>query len=49
METYGIAGLKYALDLQGWYGGAPRLPLPPLDDKGKAEIAAHLKKLGLID
>jgi 4-hydroxy-2-oxoglutarate aldolase len=49
METYGIAGLKYALDLQGWNGGDPRRPLPPLDAAGKSEIAAHLKKLGLID
>jgi 4-hydroxy-2-oxoglutarate aldolase len=49
METYGIAGLKYALELQGWNGGAPRRPLLPLDNAGKSEIAAHLKKLELID
>ena len=28
---YGIPGLKYAMDLNGYYGGPPRLPLlPPL-------------------
>jgi 4-hydroxy-2-oxoglutarate aldolase len=28
--TYGIPGLKAALDLTGYCGGAPRPPLPPL-------------------
>lgn len=48
MESYGIAGLKYALDRQGWYGGPVRLPLLPIEEKGQAEIDALLKKLGLI-
>ncbi|MDP2914760.1 MAG: dihydrodipicolinate synthase family protein [Candidatus Aminicenantes bacterium] len=48
MESYGIAGLKYALDRQGWYGGPVRLPLLPMEEKGQAEIDALLKKLGLI-
>jgi 4-hydroxy-2-oxoglutarate aldolase len=48
METYGIPGLKYALDLLGWYGGPVRLPLLPIEEKGKAELEGHLKKLGLI-
>jgi len=48
METYGIAGLKYALELQGWRGGPVRGPLSPIDDKGKADLAAILKVLGLI-
>ena len=37
---YGIQGLKYAMDLKGFYGGAARLPLLPLDAGQKAEIAA---------
>jgi 4-hydroxy-2-oxoglutarate aldolase len=45
-ETYGIAGLKYAQDLRGYAGGPTRLPLLPVDDKGRAEIAALLKKMG---
>jgi 4-hydroxy-2-oxoglutarate aldolase len=35
---YGIQGLKYAMDLQGLYGGPARLPLLPLDAAQKAEI-----------
>jgi 4-hydroxy-2-oxoglutarate aldolase len=46
-EVHGIAGLKYAQDLRGYYGGPPRLPLLPVDEKGRAEIAALLKKMGL--
>jgi len=46
VEVYGIAGLKYAQDLRGFYGGPTRLPLLPVDDKGRAEIAALLKKAG---
>ena len=35
----GIAGVKYAMDLRGYHGGLPRLPLPPLADVKKAHIA----------
>jgi dihydrodipicolinate synthase/N-acetylneuraminate lyase len=34
----GIPGLKYALDLNGYYGGNGRLPLLPLDAETKLEI-----------
>lgn len=47
VETYGIPGLKYALDLLGWDGGPARLPLMPVDEKGKAELAEIIRKLGL--
>jgi 4-hydroxy-2-oxoglutarate aldolase len=47
MESYGIPGLKLAQDLRGWYGGPARLPLLPVEDKGRAEIAALLQKMGL--
>ena len=43
--TYGISGLKYALDRQGYYGGLTRLPLLPLDDAAKREIDAMLANL----
>jgi len=46
VEVYGIAGLKYAQDLRGFYGGPTRRPLLPVDTKGRAEIAAVLKKAG---
>jgi len=48
METYGIPGLKYAAERQGWYGGPVRSPLLPIEEKGRAEIDALLKSLGLI-
>ncbi|MCX6620648.1 MAG: dihydrodipicolinate synthase family protein [Acidobacteria bacterium] len=35
---YGIPGLKYAMDLNGYYGGPCRLPLSPLAPEAKAEI-----------
>jgi len=44
--VYGIAGLKYAQDLRGYSGGLTRLPLLPVDAKGRAEIDALLKKTG---
>jgi 4-hydroxy-2-oxoglutarate aldolase len=47
METYGIPGLKYALDAQGYYGGPCRLPLLPIEAQGKAELRGLMKKLGL--
>jgi 4-hydroxy-2-oxoglutarate aldolase len=47
METYGIAGLKHAQDLRGFHGGPTRLPLLPVDEASKREIAALLKNAGL--
>lgn len=37
---YGIPGLKYAMDLNGYYGGPVRLPLTPVSPAAKAEIEA---------
>ena len=34
----GIPALKYALDLNGYYGGPPRLPLLPLTGELKSEV-----------
>lgn len=48
VPVYGIPGLKYALDLLGYFGGSPRPPLRPVPDKGRTEIAALLKGLRLI-
>lgn len=46
--TYGIAGLKAAMDMLGYYGGPPRSPLLPLDDEGKAAVRRILETAGLI-
>ena len=35
---YGIQGLKYAMDLMGYFGGLSRLPLLPLSAEQKTEI-----------
>ena len=37
---YGIPGLKHAMDLNGYYGGPPRLPLVPVPPAARQEIAA---------
>jgi 4-hydroxy-2-oxoglutarate aldolase len=39
-STYGIPGLKHAMDLNGYYGGPPRLPLAPITPEAQREIAA---------
>ena len=35
---YGIPGVKHAMDLNGYYGGPPRLPFIPPSLEAKAEI-----------
>jgi 4-hydroxy-2-oxoglutarate aldolase len=35
---YGVPGLKYAMDLNGYYGGPPRLPLLPPTPEARREI-----------
>jgi 4-hydroxy-2-oxoglutarate aldolase len=42
-ERFGIAGLKHAMDLNGYYGGPPRLPWAVLDPQGKQEIEAAFR------
>jgi len=42
---YGIPGLKYAMDLNGYYGGPPRLPLCVPTEPAKREIEEAFKDL----
>lgn len=42
---YGIPGLKYAMDLNGYYGGPVRLPLTPIGPEAKHEIEEAFKDL----
>ena len=42
---YGIPGLKYAMDLNGYYGGPVRLPLTPVGPEAKKEIEEAFKDL----
>jgi 4-hydroxy-2-oxoglutarate aldolase len=37
-DRHGVAGLKYAMDLNGYYGGPPRLPWPGVGPAEKREI-----------
>lgn len=42
---YGIPGLKYAMDLNGYYGGPVRAPLTPVGPEAKTEIEAAFADL----
>lgn len=42
--TYGVAGLKAAMDLAGFRGGPVRAPLLPLRDEVRAELRALLDR-----
>ncbi len=44
-EKYGVPGLKHAMDLNGYYGGPPRLPLAVPMAAAKAEIAAAFQDI----
>jgi 4-hydroxy-2-oxoglutarate aldolase len=41
----GIAGVKYAMDLRGYHGGLPRLPLLPLANEKKAGLERVVAEL----
>jgi len=41
----GIAGLKHVMDLRGYRGGLPRLPLQPLNEEQKKRISEMLVSL----
>ena len=41
----GIAGVKYAMDLRGYQGGLPRLPILPLTEERKRAVAEVVAQL----
>lgn len=45
VTKYGIPGVKYAMELNGYYGGPPRLPFLPPSAEGKAEIEQAMEGL----
>jgi len=45
---YGVPGLKAALDLLGYYGGAPRAPLLSLGGEQRRALAGILREAGLL-
>src|SRR6185312_3653370 len=44
-EVHGAAGLKHAMDLNGYYGGPPRLPFSPVAADGKQEVEEAFRDL----
>ncbi len=46
--VYGVAGLKYALDCLGYYGGPTRPPLLPLKQSEKQAVDRILVQAGLM-
>jgi 4-hydroxy-2-oxoglutarate aldolase len=44
-EVYGAPGLKYAMDLNGYYGGPARLPFSPLSAEGKQAVEDAFRDL----
>lgn len=47
-SRYGVAGLKAALDMIGFFGGEPRKPMLPVGESEKAEIRKALETLGRV-
>jgi 4-hydroxy-2-oxoglutarate aldolase len=45
MQQLGIAGIKYACDFNGYYGGHPRLPGLPLTGEDRARVEAVMSSL----
>jgi 4-hydroxy-2-oxoglutarate aldolase len=45
VPKFGIAGIKYAMDRLGYYGGMPRPPLLPVNEAAKQEIDGILASL----
>ncbi len=44
-DMYGVPGLKHAMDLNGYYGGPPRLPFVPVSPDARHEIEDAFRDL----
>jgi len=44
-QELGVAGIKFGCDLNGYFGGRPRLPLLPLTGEERAEVEALMQGL----
>jgi dihydrodipicolinate synthase/N-acetylneuraminate lyase len=45
VQGLGVAGVKYACDLNGYFGGAPRLPRVGLSAQDRARVEAALREV----
>jgi len=45
---FGVAGLKAAMDMLGYFGGQPRSPLQSLDDNGKTVLKRILEESNIL-
>jgi dihydrodipicolinate synthase/N-acetylneuraminate lyase len=45
LHELGIAGIKYGCDLNGYFGGVPRLPRVPLNGEQRAQVERALQGL----
>ena len=45
---FGIGGMKAAMDIAGFFGGPPRLPIQPATDETKEKISKIMDKLQLV-
>ena len=45
LGEFGIPGIKYAMDWNGYYGGPPRLPLLPLTAEQKSEVERQMSSI----
>jgi 4-hydroxy-2-oxoglutarate aldolase len=46
--SFGVAGVKYAMDIAGYFGGLPRRPLLPLRESDKELIKSAIESSGVI-
>jgi 4-hydroxy-2-oxoglutarate aldolase len=48
VAPHGAVGVKAALDLLGWAGGAPRAPLRGLGDRERRQVARVMQEAGIL-
>jgi 4-hydroxy-2-oxoglutarate aldolase len=46
--SFGVAGVKYAAEVGGYYGGDPRKPLLPITEEGRQSIRNAIEAAGLL-
>jgi 4-hydroxy-2-oxoglutarate aldolase len=45
---FGVAGLKAAMEMAGYKGGAPRAPLLPLAEEDRATLRQIMEQAGMF-